>query len=136
MENTIKELEVFLNNWSEDTRGIRECFLILKQTMESRPGVTLEFVPRDGLTYSLRGVRADQKDRPVFGMIDVIEGDPRWLSVCFYAELINDPEERGDFVPAGLLGEDAICFDVEKYSEEWREYLVTRLAEAASNAGK
>ena len=136
MTNNLEQLTAFLNNWSEDRYGIRNGFITLKQTMESEPGVSLEFAPRDGLTYSLRGIHVDQEDRPLFAMVDVIEGDPRWLSVCFYADLIDDPEEIGDFVPAGLLGEDAICFDVEEYSERVINYLQARLIEAASRVRK
>jgi len=29
--------------------------------------------------------------------------------------MITDPEERGDFVPEGLLGEYAHCFDIEEF---------------------
>ena len=45
-------------------------------------------------------------------MVDIIDDDPadRWLSVCFYDELVDDPKGLGDEVPGGLLGEDAKCF--------------------------
>jgi hypothetical protein len=67
-------------------------------------------------------------------MVDVIEDDPRWLSVCFYGEMITDPEEKGDFVPEGLLGEDAVCFDVEERDEKLITYIETRLDEACQSA--
>jgi len=63
-------------------------------------------------------------------MVDVIEDNPRWLSICFYGKMITDPESRGDFVPGGLLGENAVCFDVEKRDEELVRYIENRLDEA------
>ncbi|MEJ2641832.1 MAG: hypothetical protein P8010_19880 [Desulfosarcinaceae bacterium] len=55
----------------------------------------------------------------IVAMVDVIDDDPldRWLSVCFYGEMAGDPKENGDFVPAGLLGEDTLCFDIEAWEE-------------------
>lgn len=67
-------------------------------------------------------------------MVDVIEDAPRWLSVCFYGEMITDPDEQGDFVPEGLLGEDAICFDIDQYDDALLQYVEARLDEAYRSA--
>ncbi len=67
-------------------------------------------------------------------MVDVIEDTTRWLSICFYGDMIADPEERGDFVPGGLLGEDAVCFDLEEQDETLVKYIETRLDEACTYA--
>ena len=69
-------------------------------------------------------------------MVDVIEDTPRWLSVCFYNEMIGDPDENGDFVPDGLLGEDALCFDLEEFNEESIRYVQARMDEACRNAAQ
>ena len=69
-------------------------------------------------------------------MVDVIEDDPRWLSVCFYGDMISDPEEKGDFVPGGLLGQDARCFDINQYSEEELRYIKARMDEACTAAAR
>lgn len=69
-------------------------------------------------------------------MVDVIEDDPRWLSVCFYEEMVTDPEERGDSVPGGLLGEDGICFDVDAFDETLLSYIKQRITEASQAGGK
>jgi hypothetical protein len=63
-------------------------------------------------------------------MIDVIDDDPRWLSICFYSEMVSDPEARGDYVPGGLLGEDGLCFDLEPGDEELVSYVTARIDEA------
>ena len=96
----------------------------------------VSFKARPVITYSLRGTHPKQKKRPLFVMNDVIDDDPenRWLSVCFYDTLISDPEERGDFVPGGLLGEDARCFDLEGFDEELLRYIEERLSEAYQRA--
>ena len=67
-------------------------------------------------------------------MIDVIDDEPRWLSICFYGEMVSDPEERGDYVPGGLLGEDGLCFDIESGNEELVSYVIARIDEAYSAA--
>ena len=129
-----QELNAFLESWQETPERNREAFLRFKSSLEQLEGAVLDFVPRPGLTHSLRAAHPNQKDKELFVMVDVIEDDPRWLSVCFYGEMINDPEERADFVPEGLLGEDAMCFDLEAWDDALIEYIETRLGEARDSA--
>lgn len=130
MEGKIIELENFIEEWQDSVEKNKKSFLYFKNVLESLGGVDLEFIARPGVTYSLRGHHPKQQDRPLFVMVDVIEGEPRWLSVCFYANTIDDPEEKGDFVPQGLLGEDAICFDLDQYNEQDINYLQQRMEKA------
>ncbi len=125
-----KELTLrdFLNNWNEGQA--KKGFVQVMEHLQRQSGVELEFHPRLGVTYSLRGTHAQQKERPLFVMVDVIEGDPRWLSVCFYNDMITDPDEKGDYVPGGLLGEDGLCFDLEEDIEKMVHYLFVRMDEA------
>jgi hypothetical protein len=69
-------------------------------------------------------------------MVDVIDDDPkeRWLSICFYGELITDPDEAGELIPEGLLGEDGYCFDLYEYDTDEINYLKQRLTQAHKNA--
>lgn len=127
-------LDVFIGDWKETSDRNKEMFVHFKEYLGNREKVTLEFIPRPGLTYSLRAVHAEQKRRGLFVMVDVIEDSPRWLSICFYAQMITDPEDRGDFVPEGLLGEDAVCFDIQEYDEEFIRYIEGRLDEACRNS--
>ena len=131
---TNSELNDFVEDWKETPEKNREMFLHFRDYLTEKEGVTLEFVSRPGVTYSLRAVHAAQKKRDLFVMVDVIEDDPLWLSICFYGELINDPEEKGDFVPEGLLGEDAVCFDLAERDEALIRYIDIRLDEAWQNA--
>ncbi len=117
-------------DWQESPDQNKRAFIELKEHLEAREGVVVSFHPRPGVTYSLRAGHVGQKKRPLFVMVDVIEDVPRWLSVCFYGEMINDPEEKADLVPGGLLGEDARCFDINRYSEEDIRYIMDRLDEA------
>jgi hypothetical protein len=135
MDTNTQDIEAFIAEWVEGPERNRKVFVKLKEHLESMAGVGLSFHPRPGVTYSLRASHAKQKDKPLFVMMDVIEGDPRWLSVCFYSDMITDPEESGDFVPGGLLGEDGRCFDVEQYSEDRLRYLQARMDEACKAAG-
>jgi hypothetical protein len=129
-------LETFIEEWQETAEKNKAAFLHLKSALEGKAGTTIEFLPRPGVTYSLRARHHAQKDKGLFVMVDVIEDDPRWLSVCFYGEMITDPEERGDFVPEGLLGEDAVCFDIDAWDEQLIQYVEVRLDEAWNNASK
>ena len=127
-------LEVFIANWTETEEANKKAFLEFKDHLSGQEGVSFEFVAREGVTYSLRAAHRDQKDRPLFVMVDVIEDQPRWLSICFYGEMVSDPDEKGDFVPEGLLGEDALCFDVESYDGVLQGYIRERLDEAVASA--
>ncbi|MEE4607605.1 MAG: hypothetical protein V2L15_01850 [Desulfobacteraceae bacterium] len=126
----LPELDTFIAAWKETPEKNKQAFLRFKDHLVAKDGAQLEFVPREGLTYSLRASFPYQTERPLFVMVDVIEDDPRWLSVCFYGEMISDPEEAGDYVPEGLLGEDAVCFDIESYDAERIAYVTARIDEA------
>jgi hypothetical protein len=70
-------------------------------------------------------------------MIDVIDDDPgqRWLSVCFYGDMIEDPAELGDLIPEGLLGADGYCFDITESDDQVQDYVSERIREAYVKAG-
>lgn len=131
---TEQELDTFLKTWDDSPN--REAFRQLKKHLAQLEGVILHFLPRPGITSSLRARHTSQKRKNLFVMIDVIEDGTRWLSICFYTEMIKDPEERGDLVPGGLLGEDAICFDLDQPDEASVLYLKKRLDEACHQAAR
>ncbi|BCS89587.1 hypothetical protein [Pseudodesulfovibrio sediminis] len=134
----LEELTTLIDNWDADPNKTKECFTGLKDHLEGLDGVNLDFVARPGITYSLRAAHAKQTKRSLFAMVDVIDDDPadRWLSVCFYKELVSDPDELGDEVPGGLLGEDACCFDVDAKDDALMAYIKDRLSEACEAASK
>ncbi len=135
---TEQKLKTFIEEWKETAgkNSNKKIFLHFRDYLSTKEGVTLDFIERPGVTYSLRAVHAEQKDKELFVMVDVIEDVERWLSVCFYGDMITDPEEKGDFVPGGLLGEDAVCFDLEEQNDSLIHYIETRLDEACQNAMK
>ncbi|MEJ2156483.1 MAG: hypothetical protein P8X96_14180 [Desulfobacteraceae bacterium] len=135
-DETAMDLEAFIEGWEETDDQNKSTFLRFRSFLENQEGVALDFQPRPGVTYSLRAKHAAQKSKELFVMVDVIEDDPRWLSVCFYGEMITDPDEMGDFVPEGLLGEDAVCFDIETKEEDLIQYVEKRLDEACQSASK
>ncbi len=130
MSGDMSELLEFVETWQDDQEGIKKSFVELMTLLRELDDVRVEFHPRPGLTYSMRGVHAQQGEKPLFVMVDVIEGDPRWLSVCFYSDMISDNDKMGDYVPGGLLGEDGTCFDLEEFNQNKVEYLKTRIREA------
>ena len=110
----------------------------LKDHLTAKDSLFYTFKARPGVSYSLRVKHTLQQSRELFVIMDVIDDDPdsRWLSVCFYPDMITDPEERGNIIPLGLLGEDGYCFDYDEWDEEFLGYLETRLDEAHVKASQ
>jgi len=129
------ELTQFVDQWTADGAGTRDAFIIFKRHLENMPDVVISFKARPGISYSLRAARPGQQQE-LFVMVDVIDDDPdnRWLSVCFYGEMITDPDELGDLIPGGLLGEDGHCFDLNESDDAMIAYLQKRMDEACRAA--
>ena len=129
-------INAFTESWTDTETRMKEAFLSLQHHLESNDGITLDFHSRPGVSYSLRARHAAQTERDLFVMVDVIDDDPseRWLSVCFYGDMITDPDEEGDLIPEGLKGSDGYCFDMDDYDEEKVAYLKARFDEACANA--
>ena len=132
----MKQVDVFLENWTDNESKTRKAFIEIYDHLKTFEDTEFDFNERPKVSYSLRPRHTSQKKRSLFAMVDVIDDDPddRWLSVCFYGEMITDPDETGDLVPEGLLGEDGHCFDLYEYDKEEVEYLKARLVQAHQNA--
>ncbi|ADW18087.1 hypothetical protein Despr_1939 [Desulfobulbus propionicus DSM 2032] len=133
MDETRQAVNAFVEAWAATPEGNRQGFVRLQELLMSKKDVQLAFHPRPGVTYSLRASVPGQ-ERPLFVMVDVIEDQPRWLSVCFFGDMVRDPEERGAFVPGGLLGQDALCFDLEACTAEALSYVEARIEDAYAAA--
>jgi hypothetical protein len=129
-------MKKFIADWEETDTRTKQAFTELLDHLNSLTDISLEFNARPGVSYSLRPRHANQTDKSLFAMVDVIDDDPkeRWLSVCFYGEMITDPEEAGDLIPEGLMGEDGYCFDLYEYDAQEIAYLKERLSQAHQNA--
>lgn len=134
----METVKPFMDAWRDDSLGMKPIFRDLLNTLVEKEHVRIEFVERPGISYSLRGIHERQNDRPLFVMIDIIDDDPmaRWLSVCFYGDMIEDPDERGDLIPEGLLGSDGTCFDIVESDQALKEYVGQRIQEAYAHVGK
>ena len=137
-QGSVREIDSFLEEWQGDEQPMRQWFKLFYSELLAMPGVILEFVARPGVSYSLRPRHENQIDRKLFAMIDVIDDDPleRWLSICFYEDMIRDPEGRGECIPGGLAGADGFCFDMNENDGELVRYLSLRLQEACIAAAK
>ncbi len=133
-QDEYKDMCNLLEEWTSDSLYIKKAFIKFKDNLLKKDNITVNFISRPGITYSLRATVKEnpQTDKPLFVMVDIIDDDPenRWLSVCFYGEMITDPDDNGDFVPEGLLGEDACCFDLEEEDNSVLEYIQQRIDEA------
>lgn len=129
-------LDDFLGQWREDAPGPKAGFLRLRAFLAALPGVEFAYRGRPGVSHSLRAARAGQEGRPLFCIIDVIDDDPaaRWISACMYADLAGDPDGLATPVPGGILGEDALCFDIDAFDPDLLGYVEERLAEAHAAA--
>lgn len=132
----VQEVESFLDDWKGEIQPMRDWFRLFYQELSLMEGVALTFVSRPGVSYSIRPVHKNQTERDTFAIVDVIDDDPeeRWLSVCFYEDMITDPHERGELIPGGLAGKDGYCFDLCENDEELALYLLDRLKEAGAAA--
>lgn len=130
------EIKSFIDGWQEDPLNARSAFRAYLDLLSSHDDVSLDFKARPGISYSVRARHAAQSGRELFVLVDVVDDEPesRWLSVCFYADMVSDPEEMGDYVPQGLMGEDAVCFNLDDDDEAMRTYIAARLTEAATAA--
>lgn len=135
---TVRELEIFLSHWRTGDGAMKNCFLELYRCVSELRDTALSFTARPGISYSLRPQHRQQQARELFAVIDVIDDTPeeRWLSVCFYGDMITDQEERGELIPGGLAGSDGYCFDVYAADDAFTLYLKNRLIEAHGNASR
>ena len=131
------EMSEFLEGWTNDPQDMKGAFIRLKERMSGKEHVTFTFISRPGVSYSLRAAMDNpgERGRPLFVMIDIIDDDSenRWLSVCFYDDIVEDPDERGTFVPEGILGEDGRCFDLYEHDEALISFVGQRIDEAHAN---
>lgn len=127
----IKEISDLLNGWTTDNNGMKVAFTEIIQLLESLDGLIYSFKSRPGISHSLRA-NVDNGEEKILTLLDVIDDDPenRWISICFYAETITDPDEEGDLIPGGLLGEDGYCFDLFENDDDSVTYIKDRITEA------
>ena len=138
-QEDFKNLSGILDKWTRDEMNMKDAFLRLANRFSEKNQAVLSVVPRPGISYSLRArAKAEAEEGTLIAMIDIVDDDPdnRWLSVCFYGDCVTDPEEEGDLVPGGLLGEDGYCFDLYENKQNTITYLEQRIDEAYENTVK
>ncbi len=138
-QEDFKNLSGILDKWTRDEMNMKDAFLRLANRFSEKNQAVLSVVPRPGISYSLRArAKAEAEEGTLIAMIDIVDDDPdnRWLSVCFYGDRVTDPDEEGDLVPGGLLGEDGYCFDLYENNQNTITYLEQRIDEAYANTVK
>lgn len=132
------DMKEMLDGWTDDSQNMKGAFIKLKDKFQSKKDVTFSFKARPGVSYSLRANvgKSSKKDRDLFALMDVVDDqtESRWLSVCFYSDLVTDPEDEGNLVPQGILGEDGYCFDLFEYDKDLLSYIEQRIDEAFEKA--
>lgn len=132
-------LDQFLEQWPAAEAGLKKSLLTYRQGVLDMRGVGESFLPRPGVSYSLRwdlNPRPAGREKPLFAMADVVPlgDDELMLSLCFYGDDITDPDELGNFIPDGLYGENGHCFDLEGDDPGMVAYCLKRAAEALATA--
>ncbi len=135
MIETKRDVEEFIESWVDNSKKIKKAYVKLKEYLEKKEGVFFKFKARPGINYSLRCSYSNKK-RNLFVVMDVIDDnlEDRWISVCFFKDMIKDSEKKGYLIPEGLSGEDGYCFNLDKWDEYDIKYLKDRLKEAYQNA--
>ena len=133
-ENEFLEMSGFLEAWENDPQKMKQTFLKVTDKLRTTEGTKFNFISRPGVSYSLRASLKNRhkKSQSLFALVDIIDDDPdnRWLSICFYKEMVTDPDELGNLVPKGILGEDGYCFDLYKDDPSLSSYVECRIEEA------
>ena len=136
-ENEYLEMSRFLESWEIDLQKLKQTFLKVIDKLKTVEGTRLNFISRPGVSYSLRASLKNRYEtrQSLLALEDIIDDDPdnRWLSICFYEEMVTDPEELGNLVPKGILGEDGYCFDLYKDDPLLASYVERRIEEAYMN---
>jgi hypothetical protein len=127
-----EEFCAFLQEWAGSASPVRDFLLQLRAIVLELNGTELDFLARPGVSYSLRAEVASGGHARLLILMDVVDDDPgnRWLSVCFYADAVSDPQGVGNLVPKGILGEDGYCFDVFGEDASLLGYLTQRIRES------
>ena len=66
----MKELNHLIENWNENESGTKKAFVEIVDHLNSLDRLTLDFVARPGISYSLRPRHESQNDRSLFAMVD------------------------------------------------------------------
>ncbi len=131
MEHMLQGLIQFLDEWTVDPNNVKPLFITLLEHTKRLSDVRVRYIRRPGISHSVRLVNSAQQDGGFFGLMDVVDDDPenRWLSVCFYSDMITDHAGKGDYIPGGIGGNDSTCFSVD-HPEGFEDYLKDRITEA------
>ena len=133
-ENEFLEMSGFLEAWENDPQKMKQTFLKVIDKLKTTDGTILNFLSRPSVSYSLRASLKNrhEKSQSMFALVDIIDDDPdnRWLSICFYEEMVTDPDELGNLVPKGILGVDGYCFDLYEDDPFFASYIERRIEEA------
>ena len=132
-----EEFQAFMDTWDVQEDSTKPDFLHLCSQLLGMVGVQLDFLPRPGVSYSLRAERSVGEQWALFALMDVLDDEPekRWLSLCFYANTVSDPQNVGNLIPGGIRGKDGYCFDIFEEDQAIVGYLAERIEEAFDRTG-
>lgn len=127
------EIKNFIEGWGNESPKVKSMAKSMCDCLCNVPNLEFAYRGRPGISHSLRIGPGSDPDRPFFALIDVIDDEPeaRWLSICMYADLVDDPKDLADPIPGGLDGNDAMCFDLDEDAEDTITYVLDVLVKAS-----
>ena len=120
-----QDYQVFLAGWEEDVPGIKALFMEIVRRLNQTSRIVVSFIALDPAGGAVRAMRPDMQ-RPLIALLEFPEDSPApcSLSIRFYDNAVDDPKSLGDWIPRGLLGEDARSFTVEKNQPALADYVL------------
>lgn len=83
MISDVNQLKTFMEDWQEDQGRTKEGFVFFKDLLQGMMDISLQFIAREKITYSLRAKRDNQGDGTMFVLVDVI-CDRRRATLAFH----------------------------------------------------
>ncbi len=121
----------FLAEWQENgaDSSLKIFFLEIIRRLDSVPRMVFKFTAHDHAGNTLRALRPDLH-RPLIALMEIPDDSPspRSFSIRFYDDALRDPHELGDWIPRGLVGEDARSFTFEGNQPALADYLLDCLS--------
>lgn len=117
----------FLSAWRDNGSDVRTVFVEILRRFEERSALRFEFSAHDHAGHTLRVLHPDLS-RSIVAIVEIPDDSdcPRTFAIRFYESMVRDPKEWGEWIPRGILGEDARNFIIESDRPALADYILER----------
>ena len=133
-EQSERDFHQFLTAWKEHAPDLRALFVEIVRRLETVSGMMLDFHAHDHAGNSLRALLPGLH-RPLVALLEISDetDSPDSFAIRFYEDTLDDPRELGDWIPRGLLGEDARSFSIGRNQPALADYVLAQLSSMLSH---